>query len=188
MPNQNQGFLGGNPKQGTQWKVEGFGRMRLTRFTVIALATMLALTTLSPAVASGESCWTFRSEEKAMAKKINSARSKKGRAKLKLDAELSFVARRTTRKMAKKGVLEHTPDLGDKVTNWKLLGENIGYGTSVTHLHSMFMDSQVHKDNIMRKPFRNVGIGTLKKGDYLWITVVFESKKDPGTTLNMPSC
>lgn len=162
--------------------------MKLTRLIVIALATMLALPSLSAAVASDESCWKFRSKEKAMAKKINKARAKNGHAKVGLDPELSMVARRNSRRMAKNDELVHTANLGGKVTNWNLLGENIGYGVSVNQLHSMFMDSQVHKDNILKEPFRHVGVGVIKKGEYLWVTVVFESKKNPGTTLNMPSC
>lgn len=162
--------------------------MKLTRLIVIALATMLALTSLSPAVASDESCWKFRSKEKAMATKVNKARVSNGLAKVSLDPELSMVARRNSRRMAKNDALVHTSNLGGKVTNWNLLGENIGYGVSVRQLHSMFMDSQAHKDNILKAPFRHLGVGVIKKGEYLWVTVVFESKKNPGTSLNMPSC
>lgn len=162
--------------------------MKFTRLIVIALASILALTALSPAVASGDGCWAFRSKEKSMAKKVNKVRSKAGLTKLKLDPELSMVARRNSRRMAKKEQLVHTSNLGGKVTQWKLLGENIGYGVSVSQLHSMFMNSEAHKDNILNDPFRNVGVGVIKKGEYLWVTVVFESKKNPGTTLNMPSC
>jgi uncharacterized protein YkwD len=162
--------------------------MRLTRMVVIALAGSLAIMSLPSAGASTESCWKSRSKEKSMAKKINKARSKNGEHKLGLDPELSLVARRNSRRMAKKEVLVHTSNLGGKVTHWKLLGENIGYGVSVNQLHSMFMNSEVHKDNILNEPFRHIGVGVVKKGDYLWVSVVFESKKDPGTTLNMPSC
>ena len=165
--------------------------MRLTRFIVVSLAASVALMSLPSAGASTDSkssCWKTRSKEKAMAKKINKARSKHGDAKVSLDPELSLVARRNSRRMAKKEVLVHTSNLGGKVTNWKLLGENIGYGVSVGQLHSMFMNSEVHKDNILTDSFRHVGVGMVKKGEYLWVSVVFESKKNPGTTLNMPSC
>jgi uncharacterized protein YkwD len=162
--------------------------MKLTRSVVIAIATSLALTSLSPAIASDDSCWNAKSKEKAMTKKVNKARSKAGLSKLSLDPELSLVARKNSRRMAKKGELVHTANLGGKVTHWKLLGENVGYGVSVNQLHSMFMDSEAHKDNILTGSFRHVGVGLVKKGEYLWVTVVFESKKNPGTTLNMPSC
>jgi uncharacterized protein YkwD len=161
---------------------------KLTRLLFIAIAASLALTSLSPAVASDEACWTSTAKERSLAKKTNKARAKAGLAKLNLDPELSFIARRNSRRMAKKGKLVHTANLGGKVTQWKLLGENVGYGVSVSQLHTMFMSSPTHKDNILTGSFRHVGVGLVKKGEYLWVTVVFESKKNPGTTLNMPSC
>jgi len=33
-----------------------------------------------------------------------------------------------------------------------------------------------------------VGVGALKAKGFLWVTVVFQATKDPGTTLWMPKC
>jgi uncharacterized protein YkwD len=162
--------------------------VKQTRVLVVALVSIVALTTLSATTASGNSCWSFKGNDRKMAKKVNKARSSKGKSKLKLDPELSRIARSHSKSMAKSEELVHTKNLGGKVTNWKSLGENIGYGDSVGQLHKMFMNSEVHKDNILKAEFRHVGVGIVKKGDWLWTTVIFESKKNPGTTLGMPSC
>lgn len=162
--------------------------MKRTRVLFVALVSIVALTTLSATTASGNACWTFKGNDRKMAKKVNKARTSNDKSKVKLDPELSRVARRHSKSMAKSEELVHTKNLGGKVTKWKSLGENIGYGDSINQLHSMFMNSEVHKDNILKAEFRYVGVGTVKKGGWLWTTVIFESKKNPGTTLGMPSC
>jgi hypothetical protein len=50
------------------------------------------------------------------------------------------------------------------------------------------MASPAHKDNILYAPFNYVGIGTATGFGRLWATVIFESRKDPGTRLRMPRC
>jgi uncharacterized protein YkwD len=143
---------------------------------------------LLPAHATAGTCWNYKSADKRMAKKINTTRSKNDKTELTLDPHLSKVARRHTRSMAKSGNVVHTSNLGSKVTGWKSLGENVGYGSNVKQLHKMFMDSDGHRANILGSSFRYVGVATVKKNGYTWTTVVFESKKNPGTTLKMPSC
>ncbi|MFN2389095.1 MAG: CAP domain-containing protein, partial [Actinomycetota bacterium] len=93
--------------------------------------------------------------------------------------------------MVKDGVLRHSPDhqLSKRVTNWRVLGENVGMGGSPRSLHAAFMDSQAHRRNILEPDFVRVGIGTKKDSDgALWVTVILESRANPGTTLSMPSC
>jgi uncharacterized protein YkwD len=152
---------------------------------VVALVSIVALTTLAPTAAVGNACWSFKANDRKMAKKVNKARANKGKKNVTLDPELSKIARRHSKSMGEKNELVHTKNLGGKVTKWKSLGENIGYGDSVNQLHKMFMNSEVHKDNILKSEFRYIGVGTVKKGGWLWVTVIFESKKNPGTTLGM---
>ena len=162
--------------------------MKLARLAVVSITSALAISALTPATAGGSSCWNFKNAEKAMAKKVNNARSNNGRVKLKLDPEMSKVARSHSRTMAKKASLYHTKNLGAKVTNWKSLGENVGYGSSVKQLHKLFMGSSGHRANILQSSYRHVGVGTTRKDGTLWVTVIFESKNNPGTSLNMPNC
>ncbi len=91
--------------------------------------------------------------------------------------------------MVRKNNLYHTPSqkLRHRVTRWITLGENVGVGGTVSSLHGAFMGSAVHKDNILYRGYRHVGIGVSKKRGRMWVTVIFESRNDPGTRLNM-SC
>jgi uncharacterized protein YkwD len=156
---------------------------------------MLAPTTaqgdILGALATGDNpCWTYKSSEKGFARKINAARGNAGALKLKLDPELSKAARKHTSEMWRADKLHHTPSgkLRHRVTNWTMLGENVGVGGTVRSLHAAFMASQGHKDNILYPTYRHVGIGVAKRNGRMWVTVIFEAVVNPGTTLPMPSC
>lgn len=155
-------------------------------FAVIVLS--LCLVVGSSAYAGSGSCYWHSKKDRLLAKKTNTARANAGVRKLSLDPHLSRVARRQSKAMARKRTLYHTPSLGSLVTRWRSLGENVGYAGSVKSVHRAFMRSSSHKANILKSRFRHVGVGTTKKGGYVWSAVVFESRKNPGTTLKMPSC
>ena len=135
-------------------------------------------------------CWRPRASELGFQRKLNDVRRAAGLPTLKFDPELSRAARYHTWQMADIDKLYHTPSdkLKRRVTNWVVLGENVGVGGSVTSLHDAFMNSPAHKDNIVLPGFNHVGIGASQRGDRLWVTVIFESATNPGTTLRMPSC
>jgi uncharacterized protein YkwD len=161
--------------------------VKATKLTVALIVGGLSIAML-PANAVGGTCWNYRAADKQMAQKINKSRSKHGKQRLSLDPHLSKVARNHTRAMAGSGTLVHSSNLGGKVTRWKSLGENIGYGGGVKQLHKLFMQSDEHRANILNGTYKYVGVGTVRKNGYTWTTVVFESKKNPGTTLKMPNC
>ena len=169
-----------------------YRRQLLTAMAVGALLVSLSPVSSTVAVAgTGDNqCYRYRKAEKGFVKKINIARSAAGKVKLKLDPELSKVARVHAKAMARKGFIFHQShsQLGGRVTRWSSLGENVGVGSTVTSLHTAFMNSPGHKANILYTSFRNVGVGTVRKNDRLWVVVVFESQLNPGTTLSMPSC
>jgi uncharacterized protein YkwD len=92
--------------------------------------------------------------------------------------------------MVKRSLLYHTPDwrFRRRVTRWNVLGENVGVGGSVASLHKAFMSSPSHRANVLSSTFIHFGVGTKRAGDRMWVTVVFESVRNPGTRLSMPSC
>ena len=164
------------------------GRLKLARLAIATLMGASGFIALTPATGLTGVCWSSRPAEKRMAAKVNRARSNHGKVRLQLDPQLSKVARVQARRMADKNTLYHTPNLGSKVTNWTRVGENVGYGDAVAQLHKMFMKSSGHRANILRKSYRHVGVGAKRGGGWLWVSVVFEARKNPGTTLNMPKC
>jgi uncharacterized protein YkwD len=156
-----------------------------------ALATLtVAIFAFSGFPTGAATCWTSSTSEKKFAKLTNAAREAAGLVKLKLDPELSKVARKHTKEMIDAGDLFHTPDdvLGKRVTRWVKLGENVGRGPTVDLLQEAFMESVTHKENILKPGYRFIGVGTKVVDESMWVTVIFEARKNPGTTLNMPSC
>lgn len=170
-------------------------QMLLALATVAALAIPITapftLPGLFPAArASDNPCYKFKATERAFASSMNSERSERGLGRMKLDPELSQAARKHTREMKSTSTLAHTTttQLTRRVTNWVTLGENVGVGSQVSSLHSAFMDSPAHKDNILHSAFNNVGVGVGKGEGRMWVTVIFEAKNNPGTRLSMPKC
>lgn len=159
---------------------------------VLALAVMATL--LAPPLTSSAGgdnpCWTPRPAERKFRVKINHERSSRLMGKLRLDPELSKVARVHTRAMYKRGSIFHqsADQLGGRVVGWTLLGENVGVGGSPDSLHRAFMNSPAHAANVLRSDFNHVGIGTMRRNGRLWVTVVFQARTNPGTTLRMPRC
>ena len=136
------------------------------------------------------SCFHQKDAEQRFAKKMNNARSQKGLVKMHLDKQMSRVARQHSKAMAAVHTVFHSDPskLGAKVTRWRMLSENVGRGASVDGTHKAFMDSYGHRKNILRSNWRHVGVGTVTRDGVLYVTVVFESRRDPGTTLSAPSC
>lgn len=133
-------------------------------------------------------CWEYSSADRGLARRTNRARSRRGIRRMKLDPQLSKVASRHSARMARKDLLYHSTDLGHVVTRWSVLGENVGVGGSIASLHRAFMRSPAHRDNIVHGEWRYFGTGTKRRNGRLWVTVVFEAERDPGTRLTMPPC
>ncbi len=135
-------------------------------------------------------CWSARVAEKGFLAATNESRARAGKSRLRLDPELSKVARKHTTEMTNRNLLNHTSEgaLRNRVTFWSVLGENVGVGGTVDSLQKAFMNSPAHRANILHTSYRNIGFGTATAGDRLWVTVIFQSSQNPGTTLRMPRC
>jgi uncharacterized protein YkwD len=144
----------------------------------------LVLVSLIPATTAGAasaSCHRMNSVERSFVRKMNDARS----ARFRGDWDLNQVALKHTREMVARSKLYHTPEnaFRYRVTNWSMLGENVGVGGSVDSLHKAFMGSSGHRSNITSREFRRVGVGALRHDGRLWVTIVFQARSNPGTPL-----
>lgn len=92
--------------------------------------------------------------------------------------------------MARESALFHTPAslLAWRVTRWIMLGENVGYGWTVKQVHRAFMKSPTHRNHVLSDHYLHVGIAVAKPRARRWVTVIFESERDPGTRMEMPAC
>jgi uncharacterized protein YkwD len=90
---------------------------------------------------------------------INSERTSRGIAKLSQASDLNTKAGLWAAKMRDNCKLSHSK-LSDGVTlNWRSLGENVGYSSSVARVHDAFMASSGHRANILKTSYDKVGVG-----------------------------
>lgn len=137
-------------------------------FTSLALVVavfVLGTATAHPASAS--------STESAVTGKINSARANHGRHRLTTRSDLVAVARGQARRMAARNTLYHNPSLAQQVRNFRWVGENVGYGPSVSLVHNAFMASPGHRANVLDRDYTEVGVGAVWANGRVWIAEVF---------------
>jgi uncharacterized protein YkwD len=141
--------------------------------TVKVLGLTLALTVVFGALApSARADWTPRRD---MLGWMNTTRSDRGQVVLDRGWRLRVMADEHSRQMASAGRIFHTVSLGSKLTSvsWNVAGENVGAGGSMWALYDAFMKSDPHRDNILGRGFRRVGVGVYAHDGFLWVTLIF---------------
>jgi uncharacterized protein YkwD len=111
--------------------------------------------------------------EDFFAERINDARRGRGLPRFRVRADLAQVARAQARRMAERNRLYHNPNLTREVSNWRWVGENVGYGPGPAVLHRAFMNSAPHRANILDGDFTQVGVGAVVRDGRLWVAEVF---------------
>ena len=156
---------------------------RLAAGMIVALV-LISLVPATTAGARGSGCNAMNQTERSFRRRINAARGE-SRGRLWGDWDLNQVALKHTREMIARNRLYHTPEnaFRRRVTNWSVLGENVGVGDSARSLNNAFMRSSPHRANAMNKTFNRIGVGALRANGRLWVTVIFEAKSNPGSPL-----
>lgn len=115
------------------------------------------------------------SVEQEVTNLVNQERAKAGLAPLKLDWELSRVAKFKSQDMHDRNYFSHTsPTYGspfnmmkDFGINYRTAGENIAKGQrSAKEVVNAWMNSSGHRANILNKNFTHIGVGYVKDGNY----------------------
>ena len=105
----------------------------------------------------------------------NQERAKYGVPALKLDVELSKVAREKSRDMQAKGYFDHnSPTYGSPFDmmkkfgiSYRSAGENIAMGQqSPQEVVTAWMNSEGHRKNILNASYTHIGIGHVSQGNY----------------------
>ena len=113
------------------------------------------------------------SDEAAFVAKINALRASKGLPAMQVHENLVAKARTWAAGMAAAGRIWHST-LSDGITaDWKKLGENVGMGGSVEGLHTAFVGSVHHYENLVDPAFSHVGIGIAVSGKTIFVAEVF---------------
>jgi len=95
-----------------------------------------------------------------LATATNTARVSAGVAPLTVNAQLSAVAQAWANKLAAAGALSHNPALRTQVTDWTVLGENVGLAGDIPTVQAAFMHSPEHKANILDPRYTQIGVGS----------------------------
>jgi uncharacterized protein YkwD/uncharacterized membrane protein required for colicin V production len=112
--------------------------------------------------------------EKQLFDLVNGERARRGLAALSLDPRLVPVARAHAAEMFRLRYFGHlSPVTGtpfDRLAKagivYQRAGENLAYAPSVTVAHQGLMDSEGHRENILRPEFTELGIGVMSAGIY----------------------
>lgn len=93
----------------------------------------------------------------------------------RLNASLSHQAWLHSKAMAQRGSLFHTADLYGAVRAYhpSMWGENIGAAAWLKHVRTLWMRSTPHRQNLLKRGYRRVGIGVARGGGLLWVTTIF---------------
>lgn len=143
------------------------------RLAAAGVAFALCIAGLVTGVATAHPAGASVSAESTITAKLNGARAARGIARLSVRSALVDVARAQARRMAVRSELYHNPNLTRDVKNWRVVGENVGYGPSAGTVHVAFMHSAPHRANILDRSYTQVGIGAVVRGGRVWVAEVF---------------
>lgn len=113
--------------------------------------------------------------EQKVVELTNQERAKQGLPALKLDTELSKVARAKSQDMQSKGYFSHTsPTYGSPFDmmkqfgiSYRAAGENIAMGQRTPEeVVKAWMNSEGHRANILNGSFTHIGVGYVESGNY----------------------
>ncbi|MGE6376326.1 CAP domain-containing protein [Peribacillus muralis] len=113
--------------------------------------------------------------EQQVVKLTNAERAKQGLSALKIDTELSKVARIKSQDMKDNNYFDHnSPTYGSPFDMMKKFGisyssagENIAQGQQTPEeVVQGWMNSQGHRENIMNSSFTHIGVGYVESGNY----------------------
>jgi uncharacterized protein YkwD len=140
---------------------------------VLCLGLALGLLVAGPAA---DQVSAVTDSERTMARLINRSRRSHGLSALKISWKLSDAAHRHSVRMAREGRLYHsclTCVMNRSGVDWRIAGENVGYGAPLREIHRSMMRSSPHRYNILRAGYRRIGPGVVKRGGRYWVTEVF---------------
>jgi uncharacterized protein YkwD len=140
---------------------------RMATTAVVLLVTVLALGTTT----------AFAGLRGQMLALTNQSRRAHGTHAVRMDHRVSHKVKHHSRKMARSEELFHTANVPRYLRgrNYNWWGENVGYSyqSDLGSLQRAFMNSPLHRRNILNGAYDRVGIGVERHDDRVWVTLVF---------------
>lgn len=113
------------------------------------------------------------SEQAQVASLVNQTRVQYGRSVLNDNQQLDVKAQAWAEHLARLNSLAHS-HLPDGISyNWRALGENVGYGGSIAQVHTAYMNSPGHRENILDPRWNYMGTGVAWRGSRVFTVQVF---------------
>jgi uncharacterized protein YkwD len=129
------------------------------------------------AVQTASTTTGLKKRETRLAALVNRARANHDRKPYKVSLSLSKVAEGQARAMADQQRLFHNPRLTTEVHNWRAIGENVAYTSTVARAHALLMGSAPHRRNLLSSTFRQIGVGVVKDSHgTVWVVEVFRKR------------
>jgi hypothetical protein len=114
-----------------------------------------------------------------LAAATNSARANSGLAPLALNAQLTAIAQAWANHLAAANVLSHNGALRSQVSNWTVLGENVGMAGDIPSVQGAFLASPEHRANILNAAYTQMGVASASSTypscgcTVIWVVVDF---------------
>jgi hypothetical protein len=114
-----------------------------------------------------------------LASATNSARIAAGLPALTINAQLTAVAQGWANHLAAVNTLSHNGQLRTQVTDWSVLGENVGVAGDIPTVQAAFMASAPHKANILNTSYTQMGVASATSiypgcsCQVLWVVIDF---------------
>lgn len=118
---------------------------------------------------------TGGSEAAQLLSLVNRYRAAQGLPGLAQAGDAMAKAQQHSQDMAAQGRMYHSSSLSSGISpGWSSLGENVGSGSSVSEIESMFEASSAHRDNLLNASFNQIGVGVARGSDgALYVTESF---------------
>jgi uncharacterized protein YkwD len=138
---------------------------RLPRILGVAVALVAVATLLS-------GCFGSPDQESSFAL-MNNDRVAHGEAGLLPHGALLEKAQAWAEHLAAIYGLQHSSLPSGVSTCWSTLGENVGYGSSISAVENAFMASSPHRANLLNGAFAYAGTGVAYRGSRVFVVQVF---------------
>jgi uncharacterized protein YkwD len=138
-----------------------------------AVLSAALVTTATPALAkSSKPSKHKETAEHALIHWVNLQRQRAGLRPVSIAPDLTALAHRHTKHMAKNDQVFHNRLLGSEVDGWLSLGEDVGSAASLGDLEQALLSSAADRANLLGPAMRQIGVGTQARDGLLYVTVI----------------
>lgn len=107
--------------------------------------------------------------------RLNEIRRNHDRRNLMQYSGIQRVAKEWALELSETCWLRHNPNLAYQVSNYRWVGENVGYGPDWRTVYRAFMASPGHRANMLDPDYRRIGIGARRGCGVVWVVLVFKT-------------